>query len=530
MRGREGRTTLAEGPSVSSKPAGSLVKIALVLSALTFATQLLRLVVQMIIAKNFGAGLENDAFLAANTLPTYLSNIWLSTVNGVVVPIFIRIVTEDGEEQGFTVLAWVVIVTAVLFASFGAMGTFFAGPLLGVLTPGLVQASMTLAQSMSLSVWLAAILSSGFSVISAASQAQRRYVLTVIGPLLGTGVQIVFLVVGSRLGGMSIAWSYVACTIVQLLTFAAYLRGKFRAFSLKNIPWARLLEVGRLIAPLVVVQIFSRFTPLVERHLASGGSPGSISRLNYAGRIVQIIALLISSGFATIIFTRLSEHAARNDRDELVKELNRGLRLVYTAVIPFVALCIGIANPMVRILFQRGNFQSIDTGLVASYLRLYAIACVGMCIGSVSGKIFYVERRTVLLSVMSIIEMIAFMGYSFLLRNRLGIGGIAVAYSIFFNFSVLWHLMYAVHIYGWKVLKGTVSCLIKSSVAGVSALVFSYLVGRLQMQWLLAGALGGVGGAIVYLAVLWVLRSAELNELFGSRRRIVLPAGQGTQK
>jgi putative peptidoglycan lipid II flippase len=508
---------LPRGPGAEGRPGRSLLAASLGISLLTLCTQVLRLVVQMIIARNFGAGSQYDAFLTANTLPTYASNLWLSTVNAVIVPIFISISAQDGEREAFAVLAWVALGSSLLFAAVGACVSIFAAPLLGVMTPGLERSTLLLASSMSGMVWLAAVLTAAFSVVSAGAQAQRRYSLTVIGPLVGTALQVVILAAGRRLGPQALTVSFVGCTALQLAAFLPFLRGKLGRFSLRRFPARRMLEIARLAGPLVVIGIFARFPPLVERFLASSGDEGSISRLNYAGRAVQIIALLVSSGLATVIFTRLSEHAAQQDRQRLAEEFNRGVRLVYLAVVPFVALGIGLAEPGLGLLFQRGSFTARDTALVAGYFRLYAPACIGMCLGSITGKVFYVERRTGFLALMTAAEIAVFAGYSVLLTRAMGVAGIALSYTIYYNLSILWHLAYAAHRLGRGALKGVAASLARTTAGGLACLAASALVGRL-VQWrlgsCLAGAAAGVGACVL---VLLLLRSSELKALVRMR-------------
>lgn len=110
-----------------------------------------------------------------------------------------------------------------------------------------------------------------------------------------------------------------------------------------------------------VVGLVDRF---FQSHLLSGG----ISALGYAGQIVTNLSMLIT--FREIYVVPLSSGEGREEK------LERVLKGVMLLSMPFVVFTAFFAQPVVRILFQRGNFTPEAAVLTADLVSILALSLV----------------------------------------------------------------------------------------------------------------------------------------------------------
>ncbi|HET7375651.1 MAG TPA: lipid II flippase MurJ, partial [Anaerolineae bacterium] len=187
------------------------------------------------------------------------------------------------------------------------------------------------------------------------------------------------------------------------------------------------------VAGLGVVQLAA----LVATSLASALTPGSITALNYGWRVMQLPETLIATAIATAAFPTLSEYAARGQLAELRATLSSTLRAILLLTIPATIALLILGRPLVQILFERGRFTSAATDLVTFALQGYAIGLIGQSTLEVCARSFYAQQDTYTPLYVALGAMAINITFSFLLKDVLGVGGLALANSIGASVEVL---------------------------------------------------------------------------------------------
>jgi len=76
---------------------------------------------------------------------------------------------------------------------------------------------------------------------------------------------------------------------------------------------------------------------------------------------------------ATVLFPPLARAAARNDMTEFRRTVLSGLRQIAFLLIPAAVVSTVLAGPIIRILFQRGNWHPNQTPVVAGALAAFSL-------------------------------------------------------------------------------------------------------------------------------------------------------------
>ncbi|HLY94607.1 MAG TPA: lipid II flippase MurJ, partial [Gaiellaceae bacterium] len=85
---------------------------------------------------------------------------------------------------------------------------------------------------------------------------------------------------------------------------------------------------------------------------------------------------MFSVAIATVLFPSLSRFASRGDMDGFRRTVSTGLRQIAFLLIPAAVVSAVLAEPIVRILFQRGHFHAPQTPVVAGALAAFSAGLV----------------------------------------------------------------------------------------------------------------------------------------------------------
>ncbi len=171
-----------------------------------------------------------------------------------------------------------------------------------------------------------------------------------------------------------------------------------------------VLQIGRNMAPTFVGLAIMQINTFVNSLIALGLSAakdgpqtiswlghavryplqqGAVAALYYGDRLCDFPLGTVGLPVAVAIFPLLSRHAARGDRGQLGADMTLGLRLVVCLSVPAGVGLILLAEPITRLLFERGNFCPEDTVRVARVIACYAAGIWANCAAPVVVRGFY---------------------------------------------------------------------------------------------------------------------------------------------
>src|ERR671928_187697 len=127
------------------------------------------------------------------------------------------------------------------------------------------------------------------------------------------------------------------------------------------------LGLGLINFNAVIDSIFA--SRLIDPELA----PTAIDR---AFRIYMLPQGMFSVAVATVLFPSLSRLAARGDLDGFRERVALGLRQIAFLLVPASVVCAVLAEPIIRLVYQRGQFEPSQTPVVAGALAAFSLGLV----------------------------------------------------------------------------------------------------------------------------------------------------------
>ena len=193
-----------------------------------------------------------------------------------------------------------------------------------------------------------------------------------------------------------------------------------------------------MMAPYALGGFAYQLVPVVERCFGSRLPAGSISYLSIANRIGNSLMPLLVVGLATTLFTRLAAHGALRDVEGGRQTLSVALRVLAVIAVPIAVFSPFYAEPLVRLLLQRGRFGPSDASAVAAVVPFYVLGSTALGCGMLVERGFHsLLKNTLTPSINVVANMLAYVVLSAFLAPRLGYAGLAVSFAFFWCSTML---------------------------------------------------------------------------------------------
>ncbi len=415
-------------------PKAGFLKNVLLISGSTAISRVFGLVRDVVIADLFGASRAYDAYLIAFMIPHMLRRLLAEgALSSAFIPLFTERLTKDGPDRATRFANTVVTAALLLFPGLVALGIFFAPFYVPFFADGFSAAQLELTIKLTQITFPFIALVGIAAILMGVLNSYERFFAPAFAPVLfNVGVivcafalmsfftePIYALAVGVLLGGLG-----------QLLFQVPYLRDRWRYRPTLDLRDEGLQKLFRLMLPSVVGLAIFQINTIVDNKLASHLAEGSVSVLQYAIRLFQLPLGVFAVSIGSVILPRLSAHAAARDALALAQTLRESVKFSLFILLPATAGVYALAEPIIRLLFEHGNFTPDDTRLTAYALRNYLPGLIGYALVYLLTRAFYALQDTRTPLFVGAVGVALNVVLDYALVGPLGVGGLALATSL----------------------------------------------------------------------------------------------------
>ncbi|NLY44165.1 MAG: murein biosynthesis integral membrane protein MurJ [Clostridiaceae bacterium] len=490
----------------------------------TLIAKILGMLRDVLLASYYGTGSEAVAFLTAVRIPILFFDIGLgAAITSTFIPIFNEYLERDGKEKAIefsnNFVNMVLLVTGLLTV----VGILFSDQLVGIIASGLNQ------QTHELTVKLVRILfpmivftGLAFSLVGVLQSFNEFNIPAIISLASNLFVIFYFISLDKYFGIYGLAVAMLIGWLLQVLIQVPSLVKKGYTYSFKlNFMHEGLQKVFNLMVPVLISTWVQPINTMVNIRLASYLNEGkAVAALDYANKLYVMIVGVFVYGLTNLIFPSLSRISAGNDMEQLAKLINRALKTVLFFVFPLMVGVILLRVPLIRFIYERGEFDQFSTQLTSIALLFYSMGMVAFSIQEVLNKVFYAMQDSKTPMKIAVLGIIVNVLLSIILVRFLGVGGLALAGSLAIIFIVILLLISACKrvpgILNAGMLKELIKIIIALAVMSVAVVMVKQLVeshviaDNIIGKALLLGV-PGVAGIITYAAAAFVLRIEEIQ-------------------
>jgi len=423
---------------------GKLLKSGLIVSFMTLLSRIMGLVRDVVVANFVGAGAAADVFFFANRIPNFLRRLFAEgAFSQAFVPVLSEVKAKHGDDAVRELIAKVagtlgVIVTLVtvfaviaspLIALLFGMGWFIEwlndGPDAHKFEMASVMLKITFPY-----LWFISLVAFSGAILNT----YNKFAVAAFTPVflnIAIIASAVYLAPTLQEPSLALAWGVFIGGAVQLLFQLPFL-AKAGFLVMPRWSWRdeNVTKIRTLMLPALFGVSVSQINLLLDTVIASFLVTGAVSWLYYSDRLIEFPLGLFGIAIATVILPNLSRHHASADANKFAATIDWALRFVAMFGLPAMLALMVLAQPIITVLFMRGEFTPHDVLMVSYSLIAYACGLLSYMLIKVLAPGFYARQDIKTPVRIGIIAMVANMVMNLLLAPFMSYVGLALATAL----------------------------------------------------------------------------------------------------
>jgi putative peptidoglycan lipid II flippase len=520
-----------EEPGAEPAPgsrAGRIARSTLFFSIATAASRIAGLAREIVAASYYGVYGPMSAFTIAFQVPNLVRALFAdAALQPAFIPIFTEQLEKGNHRQAFRLASTLLLLVTLVLGAITALFVLVAPVVMPIFAPGFEGEILDLTVALSRVLFPILILLGLSGVVVGILNSYDRFGAFAISPLFWNLTIIGFVVLlAPAFHGQNRIYAYaigiLAGTLVQLL---------IPTFDLRNTPfrfeWSfqwRNPDVRRVLLLMLPVTIslgLINFNNLINSFFGSLVSDRGPAAIDKAFRIYQLPQGIFSVAIATVLFPTLARFAARGERENLRATMANGMRQILFVLLPATAAVLVLSEPIIRLVYQRGEFTADQTTLVATALFWFAFSLPTNGVYLLQTRTFFSIQRPWMATGLAGLDLAVSALAALALYKPFGVGGIVAGTGIGTTVAVIAQATILRREFSGLELArllqtGLRIALASAALAGVSYGVWSALDDALGRS--LGGQIVSLGSALVlggavYLGAAKLLRIAELEQV-----------------
>lgn len=300
--------------------------------------------------------------------------------------------------------------------------------------------------------------------------------------------------------------------LVWLLPAVRRERFRFRPSLRLHSPELRLFARTAL-TTLFTTSIFL-WCYLADANTVSGLTDGAVSAVYYADKLFTPVSTTLIYSISIVLFPKYSQEYTRSEVGQYKRYVGSTLSSTLFVILPFSALFAAFSLPMIRVLFERGSFDTGSTRLTAGVFSMYALGMAGFCVLDLINKAYYTMRKTLAPLLINAVVLVLNLLLNRLLAGKAEPGLIALATAAALSVGGILALVcfFREAKDAFPMKKFLIELFSAGVMGGLAVLCSSALSGRQQGLGTVVGEhlLLGVLGVGIYGLLCWLLGDREL--------------------
>lgn len=478
---------------------------------------------EIVLANFYGTSSHADVFLVTLNIPGLIIAVIGSAIATMYIPIYIDTKEKLGEEEAMKFTNNMLNICCVIAIIIALLGLIFTKEFIEILAGGFEGAKFDTAVTFTKIMMPGVIFLSASKLFSSYLQANDSFtipaligipynVIIILSIIISAFTDFRFLAIGALIA--------MASQMLFQIPFASKKSFKYKPYL--NIKEDTIKEMSILVLPMLVGVAIGQLNIAVDRALATTLGDGPVSALNFAARLNDFVMALFVASIITVIYPKLSKLSNGDNKEGFINTIVKTSNCITLMVLPIAVGAIVLAEPIVRILFQRGQFDATSTHMTSVALQLYSIGLIAVAIRDILIRTFYSLSDTKTPMINGSIALLINIILNFSLINIMGYAGLALSTSIASIITVI--LLFRSlkkkqgYFGGDKIVKTGIKSLVASVVMGAITL-FAYknlyaFIGSSKIEEIIAVGLAVAIGAVVYALLIVLFKVEEVNLVF----------------
>ena len=537
-----GAATSAEPAPAQSRP-GRLARSTAMFSAATGLSRIAGLVREIVAASYFGVTAQMSAFTIAFQVPNLVRSLFAdAAIQAAFVPIFTEQLERGNRREAFRLASSLIFLVTAILGALTALFILLAPVVMPIFVPEQYVDVADLTVSLARILFPIIVLLGTTGMVVGILNSFDRFGAYAIAPFFWNVVIIAVLVgLVPAFPAEDEIYAYaigvLAGTVVQLVipvwdlknTPYGLRRAAQAIFSFSRADWrdSNVRRILVLMLPVTISLGLININLLINSTIGFLVSEQAPAAIDKAFRIYMLPQGIFSVAIATVLFPTLARLAARSDLARLRSTMANGTRQILLLLVPAAASILVLAEPMTRLIYERGVFDAASTDLVSEALFWFAFSLPFSGVFLLQTRTFFSLQRPWVPTLVGAANLAITAVAALMLYEEYGVGGIVAATSLATILSVLiggtilhralgrLELVQLVWS-GTRILAGAV---VLAAVSYITWETLDGALGRGLGGQVISIAVALAAGAVAYGLMLTLLRVPEMGQVLRIFRR-----------
>lgn len=500
-----------------------IAKSAIGLMIATLLAKILGFGRELVLGSAYGISDYTDAYVIAYNIPIIIFSVLGVGLSTTFIPMYHDIEKQSGESESIKFTNNIFNIIFIICIVFSILGFIFTEPLVKLFAVGFTGEKLAIAVYFTKIIIIGMAFLGLSNLMTAYLQIKGNFVIPGLISLPQNIIIIISIIMSLKYGIGLLAYGTVLAmisTFLFQLPFAYKNKYKYKLYL--NVKEESIKKMVFLLGPVLIGVAANQINTIIDRNLASTLVDGSIAALNYANKLNGFVMGMFITSISAVVYPILSKLSTDSGKAKFNETIVNTLNSIILIVIPVAIGAISLSKPIVKVLFERGEFNETATAMTASALACYSIGMIGIGIYDILSKAFFALKDTKTpLIIGTFIGVPLNIILNLMLIKVMGHNGLALATSLatlVYTTIGFIALKRKIGDFGQsKVLK----TLLKSTLSGVLMGVVAYISYNYLDSILSIGILGSmislavsiVSGACVYSILIILFKVEEVEML-----------------
>ena len=503
---------MSEPPSLATQ----IGRASAVIMIWSIVDKILAIGKEMLTAQRFGVSAALDVFNVAQAFPGIMILLFSGALVSAFVPLYLEWAGRSSFAEADSHANWLIYLTTAFFTMLALICFFLSPVVIPLIGYGFGPQEKQLGIIMERFLILLIFIDGAGILFRGVLHARKMFFHLSVAPIFLNLSIIFFLYFDPGLGIHVLVLGFLIGTLLKTLYMVAALRYEGFSFATTTpFDWNKMRAFSYLALPLLGSELIANSNLLIDQIMATPLPAGSVSTLRYAFRINDLPIQVVIAALSRAIFPFIIEEIAAKDRRRLSDIFKYSIILLGFLTIPITCLMVLFSEDLVILLLHRGAFDLGAARQTAQALTCYSLGLFFYAYTFINGTFFSALQNTKPLLYMGIASVFLNFLFNVLFLRLIGLNGIALSTSVtmaIISISFMYLLKKQLGILNLADIFTSLYRLLFAAACMLGAgFIFLRLLGMTAMARWIYAPIAAALTAIVYLGVIWLFRTEDLN-------------------
>ncbi|MGG7143702.1 murein biosynthesis integral membrane protein MurJ [Clostridium nigeriense] len=382
-------------------------------------------------AYHFGVEGSYDIYVASVAIPESVFMIVGLAISTTFIPMLSEIKHNKSKEEMFSFANNVINILSILSIFVIILGLIFTKEIVNIFVPNFSNEQMTLTIFLTRITLINVIFLCINSCFASILQVCEDFIIPSLLGLFFNFPIIVYLILFKEVSIIGLAVANVLGNLLRVMVQipSLYKQG-YKIKFLVNLKDEKFKRMMKLIIPVIIGAGANSINMLVDKSVASGLVTGSMAALEYSQRIIQFANTAITTSLVSVVYPIMANRLNEGDKEGFLKYLSKSIVIICIFLVPITFGVIFLSNDIVKLIYERGKFDSNAVILTSMALLGYSIQLPFAGIRDILNSSLFSMKKTKITTLNGIIGVVINIVLSITLSKYFGVLGIAIATSI----------------------------------------------------------------------------------------------------